>query len=90
MWRSIYRPELFQPVDYQAIEVIDPNDKSFKTRDILKISGVINNCDTLCVFVNHWPSRYGGIMETIKCRKLAAEVLKKSIQVFNLNLRRLK
>jgi len=76
----LYRPEFFHPFDYQAIPVIDPKDKSFKTRDILQVSGVVNGCDTLHVFVNHWPSRYGGIMETLRYRSLAAETLKKSVQ----------
>jgi len=76
----IYRPEFFRPFDYQAIPLIDPDDKGFKTRDILHVSGVLNGCDTLHVFVNHWPSRYGGIMETIKYRRLAAETLNRSIQ----------
>ena len=76
----IYRSDLFLPFDYQAIPVIDPTDKSFKTRDILQVSGVVNGCDTLHIFVNHWPSRYGGIMETLKYRSLAAETLKKSVQ----------
>jgi hypothetical protein len=75
----IYRPELFQPFDYQAISVVDPTDKSFKTRDILRVSGVLNGCDTLHVFVNHWPSRYGGIMETVTYRRLAAKTLKIAI-----------
>jgi hypothetical protein len=76
----IYRPEFFRPFDYQAIPLIDLDDKSFKTRDILHVSGVLNGCDTLHVLVNHWPSRYGGIMETIKYRRLAAETLSHSIQ----------
>ena len=76
----LYRPELFHPFDYQALPVTDPKDKAFKTRDILQVSGVLNGCDTLHLFVNHWPSRYGGIMETLRYRRLAAEVLKKSIQ----------
>lgn len=76
----IYRSELFRPFDYQAIPVIDPQDNSFKTRDILQVSGVLNGCDTLHLFVNHWPSRYGGIMGTKRYRNLAAETLKKSIQ----------
>jgi predicted extracellular nuclease len=76
----IYRSELFRPFDYQAIPVVDSDDKSFKTRDILRVSGVLNGCDTLHVFVNHWPSRYGGVMETKRFRNLAAEILKKSIQ----------
>lgn len=76
----IYRPDLFIPFDYQAILVSDPLNPEFKTRDILLVSGIINNCDTLHVFVNHWPSRYGGIMETIQYRKLAAGILKNAIQ----------
>ncbi len=80
----IYRPELFQPFDYQAIPVSDKSDKSFKTRDILLVSGVLNGCDTLHIFVNHWPSRYGGMMETVRYRKLAAETLKTAIQVLKI------
>src|ERR1035437_1375515 len=76
----IYRPDLFRPFDWEAIPVIDPNDRSFKTRDILQVSGVLNGCDTLHIFVNHWPSRYGGIMETIRFRRLAAETLKEAIR----------
>ena len=75
----LYRPEYFRPFYYQAIPVADPKDKSFKTRDILQVSGVLNGCDTLHIFVNHWPSRYGGIMETLRYRGLAAETLKKSV-----------
>ena len=77
----IYRPDLFYPFDYQAIAIIDPSDKSFRTRDILQISGVLLGCDTVHVFINHWPSRYGGIMETKRLRGLSAEALKKSIRV---------
>ena len=76
----IYRPEFFKPVDYKTINVSDPSNAKFKTRDILHVSGIINNCDTIHVFVNHWPSRYGGVMETMRLRNLAAGILKKSIQ----------
>ena len=75
----IYRPELFKPFDYKAIPVIDSLNPKFKTRDILQVSGILNNCDTIHVFVNHWPSRYGGLMETMRYRRLAAGVLRKSI-----------
>jgi len=79
----IYRPDLFRPFDWEAIPVVDPTNRSFKTRDILRVSGVLNGCDTLHVFVNHWPSRYGGIMETIRFRRLAAETLKEAIRRLN-------
>lgn len=76
----IYRPALFKPIDYITVPVVDPNNPKFKTRDILRVTGVLNNCDTVHVFVNHWPSRYGGIMETLHYRSLAAGTLKKSVQ----------
>lgn len=76
----IYRPELFNPFEYKTIPVIDSLNSEFKTRDILLVSGIIANCDTIHVFVNHWPSRYGGLMETARLRSLAAAVLDKSIQ----------
>jgi len=75
----LFRPDLFRPFDYQTILVSDPSDPTFKTREILQVSGVLNGCDTIHVFVNHWPSRYGGMMETVKFRKLAAETLKMAV-----------
>ena len=75
----LYRPDLFRPFDYQNIPVRDTLDSNFKTREILLVSGVFNGCDTLHFFVNHWPSRYGGIMETVGYRKLAAATLVKAI-----------
>jgi hypothetical protein len=80
----IYRPEMFRPFDYQAIPVIDPEDTIFKTRDILRVSGILNGCDTIHVLVNHWPSRYGGMMETVRYRRLAAETLRLAIQDLNM------
>lgn len=76
----IYRSDLFRPIDYQAINLTDPTDKTFKARDMLRVSGVLKDCDTLHLFINHWPSRYGGIMETMKYRRMAAETLKKEIK----------
>ena len=76
----IYRPELFKPFDYKAIPVTDPLNPEFRTRDILLVNGILNNCDTIHIFVNHWPSRYGGMMETMRYRGLAASILKKTIQ----------
>lgn len=76
----IYRSELFKPFDYKAIPLIDPLNPEFKSRDILRVSGILSNGDTVHVFVNHWPSRYGGMMETVRLRGLAAKTLKQSIQ----------
>lgn len=75
----LYRSDFFHPIDYMAIPVVDRANKSFRTRDILKVIGVLGKRDTLTVFVNHWPSRYGGIMETRKYRSLAAQTLRNAI-----------
>ena len=45
------------------------------TRDILYMKFLVDE-DTLHVFFNHWPSRYGGLLETKPLRYLAATVLK--------------
>ena len=74
----LYQNERFTPITYKAIPVVDAINKQFKTRDILHVEGVIST-DTLHVFVNHWPSKYGGVLESLPKRMLAAETLKKSI-----------
>lgn len=53
--------------------------KNIKTRDILYAKFSDRHSDTLHVFVNHWPSRYGGERETIKLRALAAKTLKHKV-----------
>ncbi len=81
----IYRPDRFKVLHAHKIPVIDSNDTNFHTRDILYVKGLLQG-DTLNIFVNHWPSRYGGLMRTIPKRKLAAHVLKKIIDsVFHQN-----
>lgn len=58
----IYRKELFKPHYSKPINVKLDNDPNFKTRDILYVKGCFakNRTDTLHIFINHWPSRYGG------------------------------
>lgn len=47
------------------------------TRDILYAKGVLTGTqDTLHLFVNHWPSRYGGELESEPKRVKAAKVLR--------------
>lgn len=81
----LYREDLFDPINYKTFPVINPNDTEFKTRDILYVKGKIAN-DTLHFFINHWPSKYGGLMETIPLRALAAKTLRTNIDsLFTLN-----
>ena len=55
---------------------MNENDLIIKTREILYVSGILNNTDTLHFFINHWPSRYGGLLETQHLRNLAAKTLR--------------
>lgn len=72
----LYRPEKFQLIDYQFIGVEHPQDTTFSTREILYAKGIVSNGDTLHVFMNHWPSKYGGEFETAEKRQIAAQQLK--------------
>ena len=74
----LYLPDRFNPIDYKAIPLINPNDDNFKTRDILHVKGIMAT-DTLHFFVNHWPSKYGGVVETKPLRALAAQTLRSAI-----------
>lgn len=70
----IYRKEFFTLLNYHSYELIFPVDHS-PTRDILYMKG-LSGGDTLHLFVNHWPSRYGGQMATDPKRQFAAQTLK--------------
>ena len=71
----LYQKGLFTPKRYNAIPVINPKDPAFKTRDILYVKGELGK-DTIHFFVNHWPSKYGGLGATVPLRALAASILK--------------
>ena len=71
----LYRKDMFSPQFFRAIRVSDPADPSFTTRDILYVKGLLGT-DTMHFFVNHWPSKYGGVSATKPRRALAASVLR--------------
>lgn len=45
------------------------------SRDILYVKGVLHDLDTIHLFVNHWPSKYGGEKVSGPKRKWAATIL---------------
>ncbi len=75
----IYRPEKFQYISHEAINVTFPFDSSLKTRDILHVKGIVLGKDTLSVFVNHWPSRWGGQAKSEPKRTYVASLVRKEI-----------
>lgn len=74
-----YHSENFYPLDYEFFPLMSKKDEVIKTREILYVSGILNELDTLHFFVNHWPSRYSGVLETRTERNLAATLLRTKI-----------
>jgi len=67
----IYRPEKLEELSHKAIRYVT-GENTRASRDILYIKFLTLGSDTLHVFINHWPSRYGGKDQTSMRRKQAA------------------
>lgn len=73
----LYQPDKFKPLAVTFLAINFPH-SNHKTRDVLYTRGILPNHDTLHVFVNHWPSRYGGMLESEENRIFVASVVKKT------------
>ena len=78
----IYRPDKFKKLYHKAIPVVFEGDTAATTRDILYVKGLAGT-DTLHVFINHWPSKYGGATATISRRRDAAVALRQVVDSLN-------
>ena len=73
----LYNPETFKILDTNILRINFKNDPEYHTRDIIYVKGIERKSkDTLHIFVNHWPSRYGGQVQTEDLRCAAAKKLK--------------
>ena len=79
----IYNSERFSPLEYHYYP-LELNGNQLNTREILYVSGILNEKDTIHIFGNHWPSRYSGFLETKSLRKTAATLLRTKIDELNL------
>ena len=82
--RGINVAMLYDPAHFRAIrseplhvDLTGVNGKSI-TRDILHVFGILSG-DTVDVFVNHWPSRRGGEVESVPKRAIAAAVVRNAV-----------
>ena len=75
----LYQRNLFKLLSYQSLPVDKPRKNSRPTRDILHVSGLLLNRDTLDVLVAHFPSRSGGARESEPYRLLAVRKVKHAI-----------
>jgi predicted extracellular nuclease len=73
----LYRPGKFRVLESYPVPVRFPFDTAARTRDILYVKGIACKQDTVHIFVNHWPSKFGGAMATIPKRKYVASLMRK-------------
>jgi hypothetical protein len=76
----LYNEDFFYPLHYRYFPLKTDNNSILATREILYVSGIVNGADTLHIFVNHWPSRYGGVLESRPKRNLAAQILREQVE----------
>ncbi len=70
----IYRKGYFKPKNVNMIQV-DLGPEERPTRDIMYVKGTIKGKTELHIFINHWPSRYGGVKASDIKRAKAAKAL---------------
>ena len=81
-----YNPKTVWPIEEQFIKIRFQGKPDKRTRDILHFKALLKNKDTLHVFVNHWPSKYGGAIATIPFRAEAARALRSvTDSILNIN-----
>ncbi|PLX10703.1 MAG: hypothetical protein C0598_09855 [Marinilabiliales bacterium] len=79
----IYSNE-FQPIKTSSFELFD-NGVKIETRNILYVKGIVE-LDTFHVFINHWTSRYRGVLESEYLRMEFSNLLKSKVDsLINVN-----
>lgn len=74
----LYRRSYFHLIGQESLGVNLRPYGGGATRDILHVTGVLENHDTIDVYVCHWPSRYGGTEQSEPLRMCAARRLRAS------------
>lgn len=74
----IYKGDIFNLQSNKFLRLKLPEDSSFKTRDMILVSGKIEN-ENFHFIVSHWPSRRGGEKRSRPKRIAAAALAKHSI-----------
>ncbi len=78
----LYKKASFEVIASNQIPIHFPKAivEDYTTRDILHVRGVFLQKDTFDIFVNHWPSRRGGLKESEPKRLFVAEQLSMTMQ----------
>ena len=75
----LYRRSFFRLLEWESLHVNLSLYGGGATRDILHVTGLLENLDTLDIYVCHWPSRNGGTEKTEPFRMCAARVVRNSV-----------
>ena len=75
----LYNPATIRILEKNFIPVVLPDSLQKYTRDILYTKITLGKNDTLHIFVNHWPSRSSGFLETEPFRIHTATLLRMKI-----------
>lgn len=75
----LYHPEKFTYLSHETLPIQFPFDTASRTRDVLLVTGKVFDQDTIHVFVNHWPSRFGGHIETDPKRAVVAQTVRDKV-----------
>ena len=75
----IYSKDCFQLIYSEAIPYRDPQNPNAVSRDILYAKFFDYQSDTIHCFVNHWPSKYRGELETVESRNCAARIARHKV-----------
>jgi hypothetical protein len=83
----IYRKDLLNLLDYKYILPDDQGTREARTRSVLYSRWLISN-DTVHLFLNHWPSRRGGVLPGEATRWKISEMLNDKVDSLMKNTRR--
>lgn len=75
----VYSKDRFQLIHSEAVAYRNPHDSSTVSRDILYAKFFDYQDDTIHCFVNHWPSKYRGELETVEARNCAARIARNKV-----------
>jgi len=75
----LYRPSVLTVTDTSFLNIRFPERPQSRTRDILHLKFKMEKETSFDLFVNHWPSRYGGGRSSEDKRIYVAEVLKTTL-----------
>jgi endonuclease/exonuclease/phosphatase family metal-dependent hydrolase len=76
----LYKKKELKSLNYESIPIDFPLDTELKTRDILHVEGIARDGEKIHLFVNHWSSRYGGMLESEPKRIVCARTLRITLE----------